>query len=60
MKIELDGVEVDMIMEAMNEHIEHLKTYNLSYLQDNEEPPSFLQHEIDDNKNVLKILKGDN
>ena len=60
MKIELDGVEVDMIMEAMNEHIEHLKTYKLSYLQDNEESPSFLQHEIDDNKNVLKILKNDN
>lgn len=38
MKIELGVVEVDMIMEAMNEHIEHLKTYKLSYLQDNEEP----------------------
>jgi len=60
MKIELDGVEVAMITEAMNEHIEHLKTFRLSYLQDHEEPPSFLQDEINDNKNVLRILKGNN
>ena len=60
MKIVLDGIEVDILTEAMNEHIERLKTFKLSYLQTNEAPPDFLQDEIDDNKNVLKILKGDN